>query len=134
MNDDEKEMLVKETFLLLKEHSKIDKSKISSIQPRFVQQNKSFVVNTEKLKETSDILADDCGRWKNYGQHKFVYDEIYPGKYERIGRGGECPITDSSLILHRNYYINKSAADFRRVISFLTGKFDKIEFQFYGQG
>ena len=96
-------------MILLKEEPP-DKSLISSIPPRCVKENVSFVVDTNKLKSVNDILADDTGTWLNNEQHKFHYRKDGE-KYLRLGRG-KWDSSDVSITVHRHYYQRKSAKDF----------------------
>ena len=116
----ERETLVYNTLILLKEEPP-HKSLISSIPPRCVKGNVSFVVDTNKLKSVNDILADGTGTWLNNGQHKFHYRKDGE-KYIRVGRG-KCDSSDIGITVHRHYYQHKSAKDFRKTITFLTGIF-----------
>ena len=111
-----------ETLILLKEEPP-DESLISSIPARCVKENASFVVDTNKLKSVNDILADDTGTWLSNGQHKFHYRKnIYGEKYIKAGRG-KYDSSDIGITVHRHYYQHKSAKDFRKTITFLTGIF-----------
>ena len=107
-------------MILLKEEPP-DKPLISSIPPRCVKENVSFVVDTNKLKSVNDILADDTGTWLNNKQHKFHYTKDGE-KYIRVGRG-KCDSSDIGITVHRHYYQHKSAKDFRKTITFLAGIF-----------
>ena len=108
-----------------------DPSRICSIPPRCVMKNRSFIVDTSKLKDHDDVLADDCGSWKNNGQHKFFYEINEDGEYERVGRRAlfdTSNLTRDWLTLHRRYYDHKDSRnpagkrDFHRIVSFVTGK------------
>ena len=93
--------------------------------------NRSFIVDTSKLKDHDDVLADDCGSWKNNGQHQFFYEINQDGEYERVGRRAwfdTSNLTRDWLTLHRRYYDHKDSRnpagerDFHRIVSFVTGK------------
>ena len=107
-------------MILLKEEPP-DKSLISSIPPRCVKENVSFVVDTNKLKSVNDILGDDTGAWLNNGQHKFHYRKDGE-KHLRLGRG-KWDSSDISITLYQHFYQHKIAKDFRKTITFLTGIF-----------
>ena len=115
----ETETLVYNTLILLKEEPP-HKSLISSIPSRCVKENVSFVIDTNKLKSVNDILVD-TGTWLNNGQHKFHYRKDGE-KYIRVGQG-KCDGSDIGITVHRHYYQHKSAKDFRKTITFLTGIF-----------
>ena len=116
----ERETLVYDTLILLKEEPP-DKSLISSIPPRCVKENVSFVVDTNKLKSVNNILADDTGAWLDNGQHKFHYRKDGE-KYLRLGQG-KCDSSGIDITVHRHYYQHESAKDFRKTITFPTGSF-----------
>ena len=92
---------VYDTLILLKEGTP-HKSLISSIPPRCVKENVSFVIDTNKLKSVNDILANDTGTWLNKGQHKFHYRKDGE-KYIRVGQG-KCDNSDIGITVHRNCY------------------------------
>ena len=126
MTHGQKEKSMEETFNQLY-FEKATCSRICSVQPRCVKQNKSFLVDTSKLDNVADLLADDCGAWKNNGQHKFYYCQNGDddGVLEKIPRTATLVSKTLVATLHRHYYINKSSTDFRRIISFVCGKFIK---------
>jgi len=114
-------------------------SLVCSAVPKFVKENKSFVVDTTKLKLESNLVADDCGSWIDNGKHRFHYTIDEEDLYIRTGRGLAMNTSDSSITLHRTYYSNKSASDFRRIISFVTDNIgnrlplSKVEYVFEEQ-
>lgn len=84
-------------------------------------ENKSFIVDTSKLKDIADILSDDCGVWLNYGTNKRHYHETSENNFEKINiEDGNCK---QYYTLTSAYYRNKNSKDFRRKISFVTGNF-----------
>ena len=94
--------------------------------------NRAFIVDTSKLKNHDDVLADDCGSWINNGQHQFFYQISEQGVYERVGRRASfdtSSLTRDWLTLHRRYYDHKDshdstgARDFHRIVSFVTSKY-----------
>lgn len=100
-------------------------SQVCTIPPRKVMQNKAFVVDTSKLKDVADILSDDTGSWINNGQHAFHYEKNDEGHYQRVGRRASFDTSSLSrpwVTLHRQYYFNRDANDFHRIVSFITDK------------
>lgn len=97
--------------------SNVPFNKICAVTPRHVMANRSFIVDTTKLEDTGDLIADDCGGWKNNGQHNFKFD-INENELIRLDDKSLC----ASVILQRTYYNNRSSKDFRRIISFVMGK------------
>ena len=57
---------MKETFYLLVDR-KFNDSLICKIAPVNFEHNCTFIVDQSKLKQSSDICADDCGVWRNNG-------------------------------------------------------------------
>lgn len=96
----------------------VPRQKICKIQPRMVQDNASFFVNTECLKDIKDLLADDCGSWRHNGVKQFTYHMNSDQEIEKCTRGSRHRIVAT---LHRCYYINKSHSKFRKIISFVKG-------------
>ena len=92
-------------------------SKICSIPPRLVMDNVAFVVDTSKLASFDDIVADDCGSWRNNGQHKFKFKREDDSLKRLASNSPDVP----DVYLHRTYYVNKNAKDFRKMVSFVLG-------------
>ena len=108
-----------------------DPSRICTIQPRNVMENRSFLVDTSKLRDINDLLADDSGSWINNGQHKFHYEQDSDGVFQRVGRRASFNtslLREPWVTLYRHYYDNRDSKDssesrdFHRIISFVTGR------------
>ena len=102
-------------------------SVVCSVTPCHVMENKSFIMDKTKLENINDLLADDCGSWWNNGQHSFDCWLTEDGWYEWIGRGGGIKLPEKeeeelTVSLHRHFYVNKGSGDFKKIISFVTGK------------
>lgn len=124
MSKKEKEKSVAETLTTLAVEPP-SSSQICSILPRNVMQNRAFIVDTSRLKDVADVLADDTGSWINNGQHKFHYERNEEDHYERVGRKASFDTSRLGrqwITLHRHYYYNRDANDFHRIVSFVTGK------------
>lgn len=88
--------------------------------------NSSFVVDTSKLASASDVVADDCGSWRNNGQHEFLFAKNIEASEDEprlihLDKTSDCKALEATL--NRTYYINRSSPDYRKIISFVTGKF-----------
>ena len=116
----EKEKSLQNTFQQLF-REKVPFHLICSKQPRCVKGNMSFIVNTTQLDHVNDLLSDDTGSWRNNGMRKFLYYKNEDQEIEKALTGFDYDQKDLVATVHRCYYVNRDATDFRRIVTFVTG-------------
>ena len=84
-------------------------------------ENKAFLIDTSKLKHVDDVLADDCGVWLSNGTPKPYYRYV-DDDFKIIKDKNPQTLPEKYFILNITYFKNKNSQDFRRKISYVTGK------------
>lgn len=131
----EKDNIVNEIFHTLLLWEKIPKEKICTMVPQQVKQNYTFLVDTNALESPKDILADNCGSWKNDGVRYFYFEStedsfdsssssgVNDAEFRKLGKKVDENILNRPWYkICRKYYRNRDSLDFRRVISHIIGK------------
>ena len=134
MSKEEKDGIVDEVFRVLL-RTEIPKEMICKMVPQQVKQNFVFLVDTSALGSPKDILADNCGSWKNDGVHYFYFESTEDSsdsssscgvnddvEFRKLGKKADESILKSPWYkVCRKYYRNRDSLDFRRVISYIIG-------------
>ena len=132
MTKTEKDSIVNEVFRTLLSWKKIPKEKICTRVPLQVKQNYTFLVDTNAVGSPKDILADNCGSWKNDGVRYFYFESTEDSSsssgdndadFRKLGKKVDENILNRPWYkICCKYYRNRNSLDFRRVISRIIGK------------
>ena len=111
--------------MLLLGHS-VSEDLICKSTPKVVEQNVSFLVNTENVNNIEDLKCDDDGSWMNNGVRKVFLSIKHPASPTNLSttviqRGGKVPNVDH-WCLTRTYFVLKDSKDFKKVIVSLQGQ------------
>ncbi|XP_028410639.1 uncharacterized protein LOC114533331 [Dendronephthya gigantea] len=111
--------------ILLNEH---ESSTLCVSTPINIAHNVTFLIDNSKIKMKEDIKCDDMGVWLHTGSPKKSFRVLRKnsGKISQItsviSTSDELTQGQAQLVtLKRVYYVNKSSADLRKIISTLEG-------------
>ena len=104
---------------------KIDKKKICVQKPLNVTKSATYVVDIKSLKHVHDIKKDQFGIWNYSGSHPQAYRVSFRGSLsvEKCASGAT---GRNVVLLRRLHCTHPSNTDFKRLICFVTGKYELL--------